>query len=76
MVIEVIRQVALTQIFIFPLVVWLGVLTLGLFLIVFLVGMGLSTGKLNVPLKWHMRLAFIAVLSAVIHGAMALSLFM
>ncbi len=75
MVIQIVSDIAFTQILGFPLVMWGGLTTAILFLSVFIIGVGLTTGKLNVPLKWHVRIAWLAMLFALVHAVIGVFLF-
>jgi len=75
MVIQIVQEIALTQIFGFPALMWGGLATAILFLSVFIIGVGLTTGKLNVPLKWHIRIAWLAMLFALVHAIIGVMLF-
>jgi len=51
-----------------PLILYLGITTLILFLSVVIVGFLIYTRKTNIEFKWHIRLAALAIIMALIHG--------
>ncbi|MFA6593977.1 MAG: hypothetical protein WCT16_01840 [Candidatus Buchananbacteria bacterium] len=68
--------IALMPIFGYPAVMYGGIITLILFLFVAIIGYRISKGKCKLPnpIKWHQTLAFLALVLAVIHGILGLSI--
>lgn len=57
----------------FPIVVWLGLMALALFLAAGLIIALNSYTKIRIPIAWHMRLALAGVAVAVVHAILAIS---
>lgn len=55
-----------------PLIVYLGIIALGLFVAAGAVAMLNKKGIRLVPQKWHHRIALTALAFAMVHGALAL----
>jgi hypothetical protein len=72
---NIFRTIALYSIFGKPLVVYLGLTVLTLFIISAIMGSMILKGK-NVPLKYHLRMAKVAIAIALIHGFLAFSIFL
>jgi hypothetical protein len=68
-----IAQIAYHPFFGLPVVAYLGMLTLLLFIFTALVGYTSLKGKPILPFKWHPRLAATALIFALIHAIFALS---
>lgn len=58
-----------------PLIFYTGILTLALFLLAALIGYLNFKGSRLIPFKWHPRVVAFAILMAVIHGIMGLSIY-
>jgi hypothetical protein len=52
----------------FPLIAWLGVITLTLFIITALIPVLKKKGIRFIGFEWHSRIALLALLLALIHG--------
>lgn len=72
---NIFKTIALYSIFGKPLVVYLGLTTLTSFIIVAILGVMMMKGK-NIPLKYHLWAAKIAITIALIHGFLAFSIFL
>ena len=69
-------KIALYKIFGLPIIAYGGIITLLLFLTVATMGMLIASGKTSIPLAWHMNLAKIAIVCALIHGLVGLLMFL
>ena len=58
-----------------PLIMYLGILTLCLFLFVAAIAVMNKKGIRTIPFKWHPRMAAIAICCAVIHGVLGVLAF-
>jgi hypothetical protein len=67
-------QIAYHPFFGLPVVAYLGMLTLLLFIFTASVGYSNFKGKSILPFKWHPRLAVTALIFALIHAIFALSI--
>ena len=68
----VLNEIAYFQIFGKPLIMYLGITTLLLFLLTAVIGVLILRGKTRIPFKWHKRLAIIAIIFALIHGSLGI----
>ncbi len=72
---EIIRQIAYTYFLGFPVIGYIGVLTYVLLLLTALV-MVLNQKRLTrFPLKYHSRLSYLTIISATVHGVMAIAVY-
>ncbi len=62
------QDITYYQIFGIPFIVYLGAITLFLFILTAGLAILKRRGKINYPLKWHFWLAYIALLLAIVHG--------
>lgn len=69
-------SIALMPIFGYPAIMYGGIVTFILFLVVAIIGHRIFKGtcKLHNPIKWHQIIALIALILAVIHGILGLSI--
>ncbi|MFA5124201.1 MAG: hypothetical protein WC473_00020 [Patescibacteria group bacterium] len=69
-------SIALLPIFGYPAIMYGGIITFILFLLVALIGYRIFKGKckLSNPIKWHQTMALLALILAVIHGILGLSI--
>jgi len=58
-----------------PLIMYLGILTLFLFLFVASIAVMNKKGIRTIPFRWHPRMAVIAICCAVIHGVLGVLAF-
>jgi hypothetical protein len=58
-----------------PLIMYLGILTLCLFLLVAAIAVMNKKGIRTIPFSWHPRMAVIAICCAVIHGVLGILAF-
>jgi hypothetical protein len=65
------REISYFLIFGKPLILYLGILTLTLFLATAIIGILILKGK-EIPFVWHIRIAGCAIASALFHGSLAL----
>ena len=66
-------EIAYTPFLGFPLIMWGGIITLLLFLAAATIPILNRRMRAKIPLKWHIRLAYIALALAFIHGMLAIS---
>jgi len=66
------RAIAYYLIFGRPLIMYLGILTFLTFCTAALIALSILRGA-NIPLKWHIRIACLALILAVIHGFLGLA---
>lgn len=70
-----ISQIASTQMFGMPLVVYGGIITLLSFLFTASISVMNKRGITVIPFKWHPVMAAISIILALIHGLMGISMF-
>ncbi|MCX6721336.1 MAG: hypothetical protein NT026_01905 [Candidatus Staskawiczbacteria bacterium] len=58
-----------------PLIMYLGIITLLSFLITATLGAMIIRGIGKIPFKWHMIMAIISIVLAVIHGVLGILLY-
>jgi hypothetical protein len=68
----VFNEVTYQLVFGVPLIVYGGMMTLMLFLATAVVAYGTRKGFLRVPVKWHYRLAFLALAAGLFHALFAM----
>lgn len=72
---NLVHDIAYYLIFGIPFIVYIGIITL----IIFILTAGLAIlkrkGKINYPIKWHFWLAYLAILLAFIHGILGILLY-
>ncbi|MFA6228090.1 MAG: hypothetical protein WC668_02785 [Patescibacteria group bacterium] len=68
--------IALMPIFGYPAIMYGGIITFILFLLVAFMGYRINKGKCRLPnpIKWHQTIALLALILAVIHGILGLSI--
>lgn len=59
----------------FPVVVWLGLITILLLLSTAIYGYGLMKGKIKGSITNHMRIAGVTIIMALVHAILAISIF-
>jgi hypothetical protein len=70
-----ISQIALQPIFGMPVIAYGGLFTFGCFLFTAYIAWANMKGKTEIPFKWHMRMAFVSFVLAIVHGILGLSIF-
>lgn len=66
------REISYYPLFGVPLIVYLGVTTLTLFLLTAILVILLRRRIIKTPLKWHYRFAYLSLTVGIIHGTLAL----
>ena len=66
-------EIKFLPVFGLPLIAWLGVVTITLFLITAAIGIMNRRGYHRIPFSWHIRMAYISITMAIIHGIVGLS---
>ena len=51
-----------------PFIVYLGILTVFIFIITALLALLKRKGKIKISIKWHYNLAYVSIILALIHG--------
>lgn len=69
------KNIAYFLIFGKPVIMYLGILTISSFIFTAYAGMANMRGNNKIPLKWHSRMAKISITLAIIHGALAVSIY-
>ena len=59
-------------IFDIPLIVYLGIITIFIFIVTALIAYLKRKGKLKISIKWHYYLAYISIVLGLFHGLLAL----
>lgn len=54
-----------------PLIVYLGIFTIFLFLITAIIAVLRRKGKIKISIDWHYRFAYISIILGLIHGILA-----
>ena len=69
-------SLALTPIFVYPAIMYGGIVMFIIFLVVAVIGYRINKGKCKLPnpIKWHQVLALVALLLGVIHGLLGLAI--
>lgn len=70
-----IKDIALTMVFGFPLVMYGGLFTLACFLFTAYIAMANMKGNMTIKPKWHPRMAKISFTLALIHAIAAVAIF-
>jgi len=70
------RDIAYSIVFGFPLVLWLGLATITLFSGALSVVAINKYTKMNIPFEWHMRLAGAGMAVGFIHAVLAISVYL
>lgn len=58
-----------------PLIAYTGVLALLGFAVTGVLGFLIYTGRANIPIRWHLRLAIASLIIAIAHGLMGILLY-
>lgn len=58
-----------------PLAVWFGIATFACLIVTALLGYLIMKGKYTIPFAWHMRMAAVTIVVAVIHAILVMMLF-
>ena len=56
-----------------PFIVYLGVVTIFMFIITALIALLKRKGKIKISINWHYRLAYISIVLGLIHGFLGVS---
>lgn len=67
------QEITYYQIFGLPFIVYLGILTIFMFILTALLALLKRKGKIKIPINWHYRFAYISVILALIHGFLGIS---
>jgi hypothetical protein len=62
------QEITYYLIFGIPFIVYLGIITIIMFVITALFALLKRKGKIKISIKWHYRLAFISIFLGIIHG--------
>ena len=55
-----------------PFIVYLGIITIFMFMITALLTLLKRKGKTKIKINWHFRLAYISIILAIIHGLLGI----
>lgn len=66
------QEISYYLIFGIPFIVYLGILTIFMFIITALIASLKRKGKIKISILWHYRLAYISIILALIHGLLAI----
>ncbi|MFA7654221.1 MAG: hypothetical protein WCX97_04235 [Candidatus Magasanikbacteria bacterium] len=69
------KEIALLSLFGQPVIMYGGIFTLLLFLIVGIIGLVIHSGKSRISMSWHINLARLALVIGLIHAILGISLF-
>jgi O-antigen/teichoic acid export membrane protein len=69
-------QIAFYSILGKPLIMYLGIITFLSFLFTATIGYLNMKGNQKIPLKWHMIMARVSILLAILHGILGLSIYL
>lgn len=67
------QEITYFLIFGIPFIVYLGIVTVIIFIITALLALLKRKGKIKISIKWHYRLAYISIILALIHGILGIS---
>lgn len=67
------QEITYYLIFGIPFIVYLGVVTIFMFIITALLTLLKRRGKIKISINWHYRLAYISIIMALIHGFLGIS---
>ena len=74
--INLLRSIALAQLFGKPFIIYLGFITILSFLFTASISILNKRGVRYVPFKWHPRMARISIVLGIIHGLIAMSIYL
>jgi hypothetical protein len=66
------QEITYYLIFGIPFIVYLGVVTIFMFIITALLALLKRRGKIKISINWHYRLAYISIILALIHGLLGI----
>ena len=69
------QNISYYQIFGLPFILYLGIITIGLFLITAILAILKRKGKLKMSIQWHYRLAYISIIFGIIHGILGILIY-
>jgi dolichyl-phosphate-mannose--protein O-mannosyl transferase len=67
------QEITYFLIFGIPFIVYLGIVTVIIFIITALLALLKRKGKIKISIEWHYRLAYISIILALIHGILGIS---
>ena len=67
------QEVTYYLIFGIPFIVYLGIITILMFIITASIALLRRKGKIKISVYWHYRLAYISIILALIHGFLGIS---
>jgi hypothetical protein len=67
------QEITYFLIFGIPFIVYLGIVTIIMFIITALLALLKKKVKIKISIKWHYRLAYISIILALIHGILGIS---
>lgn len=62
------QEITYYLIFGIPFVVYLGIITIVIFVLTALLALLKRKGKIKISIQWHYRLAFLSIILGIIHG--------
>ncbi len=62
------QEITYYLIFGIPFIVYLGIITIVIFIITALIAYLKRKNKIKISIKWHFRLAYVSIVLALIHG--------
>jgi len=69
------QEITYYQIFGIPFIVYLGIITIFMFILTAFLAVLKRKGKLKYSIQWHYRLAYISILLGIIHGFLGISIY-
>lgn len=73
--VNILRDIATISVLNYPLVLWLGLTTITVLFVTAYIGMSIMAGQRKFKLSVHVLLAKILIVLAIIHGGLALSMY-
>jgi len=67
------QEITYYLIFGIPSIVYLGIITILMFIITAIIALLKRKGKIKISINWHYRLAYISIVLAIIHGFLGIS---
>ena len=69
------QEITYYSIFNIPFIVYLGIITILMFIITAILAVLKRNGKLQYQIKWHYRLAYISIILGIIHGLLGILIY-
>lgn len=69
------QNISYYQILGLPFILYLGIITIGLFLVTAILATLKRKGKLKMSIQWHYRLAYISITLGIIHGILGILIY-